>query len=114
MNAEIIGIGTELAQIRPYTPGDDVRYLIPVARRLREELVELDRAEWVDEEMSFLEDEAAYRSEPGDAWKRVSGRGTAPTPGTGWGRCVARSGGSVAYRRAMRRLLARWTSMKVR
>lgn len=56
--------------------GDDVRYLVPVAERLREELAELDRADWVHEEMAALENEAAYRFEPGDAWKRVSGRGT--------------------------------------
>ena len=56
--------------------GDDVRYLVPVANRLREELDELDRRDWVVEEMAAFEDESAYRFTPEDAYKRVGGRGT--------------------------------------
>ena len=56
--------------------GDDVRYLVAIATRLKDELREMGRQDWVTEEMAPLEDEAAYRFEPQEAWRRVSGRGT--------------------------------------
>ena len=49
---------------------------MPAADRLRAELEELGRIDWVAEEMFALEDESAYRFTPEDAWKRVAGRGT--------------------------------------
>lgn len=55
---------------------DDVRYLEPIASRLKEELRGKDRLEWVREEMSFLEDEGSYRIDPAEVWRRVSGRGS--------------------------------------
>ncbi len=55
---------------------DDVRYLIPVAERLRKDLENLDRTSWVQEEMSLLEEEDAYRVDLQNAWRRIGGRGT--------------------------------------
>lgn len=55
---------------------DDVRYLVPIAQRLRTELRELGRLRWVEEEMKGFEDEASYRWDPREAWRRVPGRGT--------------------------------------
>ena len=56
--------------------GDDVRHLLEIATRLKERLEELGRLEWAREEMAALEDPAAYEFAPGEAWRRVSGRGS--------------------------------------
>lgn len=67
---------------RPLTPSqlkyaaDDVRYLEDVAAKVKADLERLERASWVEEEMLAFEDEDAYRSEPTEMWRRVSGRGT--------------------------------------
>ena len=55
---------------------DDVRYLLAVADDLHNRLERLQRVEWVAEEMRVYEDPAVYDIDPGDVWKRVSGRGT--------------------------------------
>ena len=55
---------------------DDVRYLAAAARRLDAELTRLGRREWVEEEMKALESEEIYRTDPGEAWRRVGGRGS--------------------------------------
>ena len=55
---------------------DDVRYLAAAADRLDGELTRLGRREWVLEEMRALEAEEIYRTDPGEAWRKVGGRGT--------------------------------------
>lgn len=81
--------GTELAKAESYTDwckrpltdkqmkyaANDVRYLIAIADRLKDELVAGGRIEWIADEMAYLEDPALYRSPPEEAWRRVSGRG---------------------------------------
>ena len=54
---------------------DDVRYLIAVADALSARLESLGRFEWIRQEMSTLESPDTYSSNPGEAWRRVSGRG---------------------------------------
>jgi ribonuclease D len=56
--------------------GNDVRYLLGIAKRLKERLRELDRLEWVEQEMRSLEDADAYGVDPADAWRKVAGRGS--------------------------------------
>ena len=55
---------------------DDVRYLAAAADRLDGELTRLGRREWVLEEMKALESEELYRTDPGEAWRKVGGRGS--------------------------------------
>jgi ribonuclease D len=55
---------------------DDVRYLLRAARVLKERLAELNRLGWVDEEMMSLQTDSSYENDPGDAWRRVGGRGS--------------------------------------
>jgi ribonuclease D len=65
-----------LTEAQVHYAADDVRYLVPAARRLGRELRELGRDEWAREELRLqYEDESSYRFEPNDAWRRVSGRG---------------------------------------
>ena len=52
---------------------DDVRYLLPLAARLEEELGRLGRLEWLAEELSTLEDAGALGTDPDDAWRRLKG-----------------------------------------
>jgi len=67
---------------RPLTPAqltyaeEDVRFLLPVADRLKSELERRGRAAWALEEMRALEDEASYGVDPERAWRRIPGRGT--------------------------------------
>jgi ribonuclease D len=56
--------------------GDDVRYLLGIAQRLKERLQELGRLGWVEQEMRSLEDPDAYGINPDEAWRKVGGRGT--------------------------------------
>lgn len=55
---------------------NDVRYLIAIADRLKDELVAGGRNEWIGDEMARLEDPALYTDPPEEAWQRVSGRGS--------------------------------------
>jgi ribonuclease D len=55
---------------------DDVRYLPAVAFSLKKQLADLDRTEWVWEEMATFEDPQSYTNDSRDAWRRVSGRGS--------------------------------------
>jgi ribonuclease D len=55
--------------------GDDVRYLVDVAVRLKEELGARGRMEWVRAEMRRFEQADSYRFAPEEAWRRVPGRG---------------------------------------
>jgi ribonuclease D len=50
---------------------DDVRYLLPLAEKLEEELRRLGRLEWLDEELTALDDPGALTIEPDDAWLRL-------------------------------------------
>jgi ribonuclease D len=56
--------------------GDDVRYLLGIAQRLKERLRELGRLGWVEQEMQSLEDPGGYGIDPSDVWRKVAGRGT--------------------------------------
>lgn len=55
--------------------GDDVRYLVQVAERLKEQIRSRGRMEWVREEMRRFEQADSYRFAPESAWRRVPGRG---------------------------------------
>jgi ribonuclease D len=52
---------------------DDVRYLLPLASQLQEQLQRLGRLEWLGEELAALEDVRALTVEPEDAWQRLKG-----------------------------------------
>jgi ribonuclease D len=52
---------------------DDVRYLLPLAARLQEELARLGRLEWLAEELATLADERTLTVAAEDAWLRVKG-----------------------------------------
>ena len=52
---------------------DDVRYLLPLAALLEEQLQRLGRLEWLEEEMAALEDVRTLTLEPEDAWQRLKG-----------------------------------------
>ncbi|MBV8306152.1 MAG: ribonuclease D [Gammaproteobacteria bacterium] len=64
---------------RPLTPQqveyalDDVRYLLPLAARLEEELGRLGRRGWLEEELAALSDPRTLTVAPEDAWQRVKG-----------------------------------------
>lgn len=50
---------------------DDVRFLRPVFEKLETKLNELNRAEWIAEEMQILREPSTYKLEPDQAWKRL-------------------------------------------
>jgi len=52
---------------------DDVRYLVPLYRDLRDALDAAGRTQWAAEENALLEDPRLYRTEPADAWRRLKG-----------------------------------------
>jgi ribonuclease D len=52
---------------------DDVRYLLPLAARLQQELERLGRLEWLSEELAALGDARALSIEPDEAWLRLKG-----------------------------------------
>lgn len=52
---------------------DDVRYLRDVYLKLREELTQRGRLDWLERERATLENPATYRVEPEHAWKRLRG-----------------------------------------
>ena len=66
---------------RPLTPSQlnyaaaDVRFLLPIADRLKDELARRGRTSWVREEMLLLESIDSYASDPRRAWRRVAGHG---------------------------------------
>jgi ribonuclease D len=80
-------LGTELAKShtrtdwsrRPLSPEqiqyalDDVRYLLPLAAQLQEQLQRLGRLSWLTEELAALADERALTIAPEDAWLRLKG-----------------------------------------
>lgn len=82
---------------------NDVRYLIDIADKLKAKLAELGRAEWVREEMKVFEDEDLYLLDPGEAWRRVSGRGSLTGRQTSVLKEVARWRDEAAARRDLPR-----------
>jgi ribonuclease D len=52
---------------------DDVRYLLPLAALLQEQLQRLGRLEWLAEELAALEEVRTLTLEPEDAWQRLNG-----------------------------------------
>jgi ribonuclease D len=52
---------------------DDVRYLLPLAQLLHDELARLGRLEWLGEELAALGDARALTIEPDEAWLRIRG-----------------------------------------
>ncbi len=52
---------------------DDVRYLLPLAAQLEDEIARLGRREWLREELAALADTSALTPEPGNAWLRIRG-----------------------------------------
>src|SRR5215469_14858071 len=52
---------------------DDVRYLLPLAARLEEELARLGRLEWLAEELVTLGEVRTLTVAPEDAWLRLKG-----------------------------------------
>ena len=52
---------------------DDVRYLLPLATALQEQLARLGRLDWLSEELAALADAGALSTAPDDAWLRVKG-----------------------------------------
>ena len=52
---------------------DDVRYLLPLAAALEEQLHALGRSAWLDEELTTLADARTLTIEPQDAWLRLKG-----------------------------------------
>jgi ribonuclease D len=66
---------------RPLTPAqlayaaDDVHHLLTLHTELSTALEAQGRAGWLAEDAAALEDAALYRTEPGDAWRRLKGLG---------------------------------------
>jgi ribonuclease D len=52
---------------------DDVRYLLPLKTLLEEKLQQLDRLQWLREELDALDDARSFSTEPDQAWQRVKG-----------------------------------------
>jgi ribonuclease D len=52
---------------------DDVRYLGEIYPRLRQELVERQRLDWLEEDCARLAEPARYRNPPEQAWRRLKG-----------------------------------------
>ena len=52
---------------------DDVRYLLPLAEKLEEQLRRLGRRDWLEEELALLGDARVLTVEPEDAWLRLKG-----------------------------------------
>ncbi len=55
---------------------DDVRFLLPLAARLKARLSELGRTSWAEQEMRLLESEEQYEEALDEAWRRIPGRGS--------------------------------------
>ena len=52
---------------------DDVRYLPEIYQKVVQQLGDCGRLDWLLEDLRSMEDEANYRQEPGDAYKRLKG-----------------------------------------
>jgi ribonuclease D len=66
---------------RPLSPAqlayaaDDVRHLLELHTELERDLQNQGRADWLREDMTSIERISLYRTEPGDAWRRLKGLG---------------------------------------
>lgn len=49
----------------------DVTHLIKIYERLRDQLTEQKRLDWINEEMSILLDPKRYKNDPNEAWRRI-------------------------------------------
>jgi ribonuclease D len=78
---------------------NDVQWLLPAADILRDKLRALGRVEWVTEELGSLEDARSYGTDPEEAWRKVSGRGTLSARQTAVLKAVARWREETAARR---------------
>jgi ribonuclease D len=56
----------------------DVTHLRGIYEFLARKLASSGRDKWVEEELSVLTDPETYRTEPGEAWRRIKTRNTAP------------------------------------
>lgn len=65
---------------RPLQPGqlryalDDVIYLGQIYIDLRDQLIDLGRGDWLQEEFALLADPATYKFDPDKAWQKIRGR----------------------------------------
>jgi len=82
---------------------DDVRYLIPIAEKLDDDLAKLGRTTWADEEMASLSDPASYEMNMDEAWRKVAGRGSLSGRQTAMLREIARWREETAVRRDLPR-----------
>lgn len=57
---------------------DDVHHLLQLHTELAAELAATGRGRWLAEEAGELENPALYRTEPGEAWRRLKGIGRLP------------------------------------
>jgi ribonuclease D len=64
---------------RPLSPeqldyaADDVRYLRDIYKQQRQQLAEMDRLRWLEEDFAQLSNPAIYEPDTRDAWKRLKG-----------------------------------------
>ena len=56
----------------------DVTHLRGIYEFLAKKLASTGRDKWVEEELSVLTDPETYRTEPGEAWRRIKTRNTSP------------------------------------
>lgn len=82
---------------------DDVRYLVPLYREIRDALAARGRLGWLDAELVRLTDASRYERPPEDAWLRLKGVERLPGPG----RAVARALAAWREREARTRDLPR-------
>jgi ribonuclease D len=78
---------------------DDVRYLIAAAAELKRRLEAQNRATWVVEELTALEDRGAFEVDLDEVYRRVGGRGSLTGRQLGVLRAVARWRETEAQRR---------------
>jgi len=57
---------------------DDVRYLLPLAEQLEEQLAKLGRRDWLDDEMKTLNSPSTYEQHPERAWERYRTKARKP------------------------------------
>lgn len=68
---------------------DDVRYLVPLYREIRDALAARGRLGWLDAELARLTDASRYERPPADAWLRLKGAERLPGPGRAVARALA-------------------------
>jgi ribonuclease D len=78
---------------------NDVQWLLQAADILLNKLRSLGREQWVAEELGGLEDARTYGTNPDEAWRKVSGRGTLSAKQTAVLQAVAKWREETAARR---------------